>query len=205
VSRSRPAATVVLAAVLALAGCTVDVPEPANTGTPAATTGAGEVPEDVRGWADAVCARGLEVREALNGIGEGFDLDALQGAEGLEQARALVESQITGMQGAVEDLRSEIAAAPEHPVAQEARAALEQPFATLDESQRAAVQEAEAALDATSIPEALAAAGSALTAVRSAGENTSELIEPLTGSGENVSPEVNAVFGQSPSCEALNR
>lgn len=183
------------AAVAAVTACT-PAGEPPGTDV--------DVAAETVTWADTVCGGVHGLRQSLDGVGEGLTVNPLDGAAGVDEARRLVEEQVGAVERAIDDVRAGVAAAPDEPAAQEARQALESALAEVDTSQQTALDQAVTAFDADSVPAAVAAAGTALNAVRRAVEGAGDLVANATGTASGASAQVREAFARAPACQDLN-
>jgi hypothetical protein len=180
-----------VAAVLALSGCSA--PGSSDVETAPATVA----------WAGQVCIGVADVRSAVNGIGNGLSINPLRGTEGLAETRGQIDGRIAEVQSSIDELRARIAAAPDDPAAQEARASLDAAVAAVETASSAASSSARAALDAESIPSAVSAAAGALGSVRDALSAVGDLIGTATGAASGTSAQVRAAFDRAPECQDL--
>jgi hypothetical protein len=188
-----------VAASLTLAACGSG--SPGDGETPTGTQPAGTAsPGSLEAWAGLVCTSLTDVRTALGNVGDGLQVNPLEGSSALDEARTQIRSNLDEVGTQLDELRASIAAAPDIPAAQEAKAAFEASLDDLDAAQQEAADQAQAAASAETPAEFVAAAGGALTAVRSAGTAVGDLFGSATGEG---SAEVRAAFDAAPECEGL--
>lgn len=193
-SLRRPVLALVVA--LALSGCTPPDGEP-SPASPASPTSSTDLTATTA-WASTVCTEVRDLSAALNGIGDELTIDPTGGTEGLEETGTQVESQVREVGGALDDVRAAIAAAPDDPVSQEARASLEGTLADVEAKQNEALEQTRAVFGSGSVPDAVAAAARAFTALQEALGGVGDLIGTATGEG---SEDVRAAFAGAPECE----
>lgn len=200
-SRSRSfSAVVVTAGVLALAAC--------GSGTssepPTAPATSAESLDDTTAWADGICTSLAEVRTAVDGIGEGLQINPLDGSGALDDAKSQISTQVDAVGAAVADVRTAVADAPDDPEAQAAKAELEDALDALQVAQDELATQAGAAASADSVTAFVAAAAGALTAVQGAGSAISDVYTTATGGASTAGGEVRTAFQSAPACQALN-
>lgn len=162
-----------------------------------------QVAPDTVAWAGEVCTGVTDVRTAIGDVSDGLVINPLNGAEALAEARALLETRIGDVQRSYDELRASIAAAPDDPPAQEARATLDAALTSVESATDEASQAAREALGAESIPAAVSAARSSIGALRDAVTAVGDLIGEVTGTASGTSAEVRAAFDQAPTCKGL--
>jgi len=201
VSRSRFfSAAALTAGVLALAACgSGSSSEP----TTAPATSA-EALDDTTAWADGICTSLMDVRTAVDGIGEGLQINPLDGSGALDDAKSQISTQVDAVGTAVADVRAAVADAPDDPEVQAAKAELEDSLDALDAAREELATQAGAAASADSVTAFVAAAAGALTAVQSAGSAISDVYTTATGGASEARGEVRAAFESAPACQALN-
>lgn len=200
-SRSRLfSAAVVTAGVLALAACGSGT---SSEPTTAPATSAAAL-DDTTAWADGICTSLADVRTAVDGIGEGLQINPLDGSGALDDAKSQISTQVDAVRAAVDDVRAAVADAPDDPEVQAAKAELEDSLDALQAAQDDLATQAGAAASADSVTAFVAAAAGALTAVQSAGSAISDVYTTATGGASEARGEVRTAFESAPACQALN-
>ena len=200
-SRSRFfSAAVVAAGVLALAACGSGTSSEPTTTAPATSAAA---LDDTTAWADGICTSLADVRTAVDGIGEGLQINPLDGSGALDDAKSQISTQVEAVGAAVADVRTAVADAPDDPEVQAAKAELEDSLDALQAAQEELATQAGAAASADSVTAFVSAAASALTAVQSAGSAISDVYTTATGGASEARGEVRAAFESAPACQAL--
>jgi hypothetical protein len=185
------------AACLTLAACgSGSSGDGATTSPPAGTAS----PGSLEAWAGLVCTSLADVRTALGDVGDGLQVNPLDGSSALDDARTQIRSNLDEVGVQLDELRATIAAAPDIPAAQEAKANFESSLDDLESAQQDASQKAGEAASAESPAEFVAAAGGALTAVRAAASAVGDMFGSVEGEG---SAEVRAAFDAAPECQGL--
>jgi signal transduction histidine kinase len=201
VSRSRSfSLAVVTAGVLALAACGSGT---SSEPTTAPATSA-EALDDTTAWADGICTSLVDVRTAVDGIGEGLQINPLDGSGALDDAKSQISTQVDAVRAAVADVRAAVADAPDDPEVQAAKAELVDALDALDAAQAELATQAEAAASADSVAAFVAAAAGAVTALQGAGSAISDVYSTATGGASEVRGEVRGAFESAPACQALN-
>lgn len=193
------------AAVLAGALAACSSPAPEQTPAPSSPSPTAGTSDDaaVEAWADDVCTSLTAVRTATSSIGDDLQVNPLDGAAALDDARAQIQANIAEVGTAVADLRATIGDAPDVPAAQEAKEAFQGSLDEFEAAQAAVAQQAGAAASAENVADFLTAAGGALSAVSEAGAAVGDLYRSVTGEGSGVRAEVRAAFQAAPACQAL--
>ncbi|WP_028047782.1 hypothetical protein [Cellulomonas sp. URHE0023] len=203
-SARRPALSLLVVALLTLAGCSSGEPDAEPAPTPSSTPTPTPTGLSASAWADNVCGALGDLTTDIRSVADGLSVQ-LGGGDALDQLKSQLTTNAAKAGQSLEDLKTAVGDAPDTEEATALKESLQSSWSDMTSSTQDARQAAQDAADSANAAEFLGSAGTALSETSAALAAAEAYATTLLAAASGARGSVRSAFADAESCAALQQ